>query len=323
MKSCSSFKTSRLSDNCGPEDSSEIISTLPKQEGLNPSFDYYQYKGFWIPLAYLQATLSMQENFKAQPSDIYICSSIKTGTTWLKALAFSIMTRHTFNDSTNPLFTKVPHECLPFLEIDYATNPKFLDTELPLLATHLPYTLLPQSILQQDSKIIYIYREPKDTFVSMWHFIRRIHEESYINNWFCEGKSAYGPYWDHVLGYWKASTERPERVLLFKYEDLKKETLCYVKKLADFMEKPFSMEEEARGVPEEIVARCNFKYLSNLQVNKSGWHRSESQTPLSNSLFFRKGETGDWKNLLTDPMQKSIDKITQKKFQILGLTVEN
>lgn len=113
MKSSSPIKASRLSANCGPEEMSlkykEIISTLHKREGKNPSQDCYQYQGFSFHLAFLEATLSMQENFKAQPSDIFLCGSIKTDTTWLKALAFSIITRNLFDDSTNPLLTKVLH----------------------------------------------------------------------------------------------------------------------------------------------------------------------------------------------------------------------
>ena len=37
---------------------------------------------------------------------------------------------------------------------------------------------------------------------------------------FCEGLSSSGPYWDHVLGYWRASLESPKRILFLKYEDL-------------------------------------------------------------------------------------------------------
>ncbi|XP_059277281.1 flavonol sulfotransferase-like [Lycium ferocissimum] len=309
----------------------EIISTLPKREPPHPLYEYYQYQGFWCPLPVLEASLSMQHNFKAQPYDIYLCSSPKTGTTWLKSLAFSIMTRDRYSSKNNPLLTKLSHDCLPFLELDYVSNPKFLDTELPLLSTHLPYTLLPKSILESDCKIIYICREPKDRFVSMWHF-----SQNFISNnsdqtirpavtleqefeWFCQGKSGLGPYWDHVLGYWKASIDRPHRVFFFKYEDLKKDTLYYVKKLAEFMEKPFSMEEEAQGVPEEIVDRCHFKSLSNLEVNKSGKHY-RFMPGINNSAYFRKGEIGDWNNLLTEDMANAIDQITQEKFQSLGLT---
>ncbi|KAM3397634.1 hypothetical protein P3S68_001147 [Capsicum galapagoense] len=159
------------------------------------------------------------------------------------------MTRHIFHDSSstnNPLLNKVPHDCLPFLKVDFISNPKFVDAELPLLSTHVPYTHLPPSILESNCKIIYICREPKDTFVSLWRFNQKLfdQDESVANiltlehqfKWFCEGKAAYGPYWNHVLGYWEANhshnVERPEKVLFLKYEDLK-DILYYVKKLAD------------------------------------------------------------------------------------------
>ena len=43
----------------------------------------------------------------------------------------------------------------------------------------------------------------------------------------CEGLSIFGPYWDHVLGYWRASLESLERILFLKYEDLKKRMRLY------------------------------------------------------------------------------------------------
>ncbi|KAH0682276.1 hypothetical protein KY289_020028 [Solanum tuberosum] len=330
-----SITTSRLSENYGSKNfnemlkkSKEIISTLPKREPHHPIFDCYQYDGFWYHLASLESALCMQQNFKAQPCDIFVCSAPKSGTTWLKALTFSIITRHDDDITNNPLFTKVPHECIPFLEVDFLSNPKIIDMELPLLATHLPYSILPKSI-SDNCKIIYICREPKDTFVSWWHFTNSIETKilkvplitfDQAFKWFCQGKSMYGSYWDHILEYWKASIERPERVFFIKYEDLKEDTLGYVKKLADFMDKPFSKEEQERGVPQEIVARCNFKNLSNLEVNKSGKYTTEITKEISNNLFFRKGEIGDWKNYLTEEMAKYIDDITLQKFQSSGLT---
>ncbi|XP_060211154.1 flavonol sulfotransferase-like [Lycium barbarum] len=334
MPSSSPSKVSRFSESENSKETmslkyKDIISNLPKLDPPHPTYEIFQYNGFWFHSSTLEATLSLSENFKAQPSDIFLCSSPKTGTTWLKALAFSIMTRDRFldDDSTNPLFNKVPHECVATLEVDYYANPSALDTELPVLATHLPYACLSPTIVQSDCKIIYICREPKDTFVSWWHYGKKQQEtfgvESGITleqefKWFCDGTSMYGPYWDHVLEYFKESVERPERVFFLTYEDLKSDTLCYVKKLAEFMGKPFSEEEVNQGVVEKIVARCNIKSLSNLEVNKSGYFDLKPWK-INNSSFFRKGEVGDWKNLLTEDMANSIDQITQEKFQSVGL----
>ena len=59
---------------------------------------------------------------------------------------------------------------------------------------------------------------------------------------FCKGESEFGPYWDHVLGFWKASLEKPEKVLFLKYEDMVEDTASHVKRLADFVGFPFSDE---------------------------------------------------------------------------------
>ena len=86
---------------------------------------------------------------------------------------------------------------------------------------------------------------------------------------FCEGVSNLGPYYDHVLGYWRASLESPKRILFLKYEDLKNETIYWVKTIAKFMGNPFSLEEEDKGVVQNIINLCSFENLSSLEVNKS------------------------------------------------------
>lgn len=44
----------------------------------------------------------------------------------------------------------------------------------------------------------------------------------------------------------------------------------YVKKLAEFVEHPFSIEEERDGVVQKIIELCSFDNLKNLEVNKFG-----------------------------------------------------
>ncbi|GKE13637.1 flavonol 4'-sulfotransferase, partial [Tanacetum coccineum] len=114
----------------------------------------------------------------------------KTGTTWLKALAFAIVTRDKFNESTTPLLTTLPHHCLPLNESK--TTPT-------LHVSHSPHTFL--TLLCQKISKLAIEDAP--------------FEEAF--NEFCQGVSYYGPYWDHILGYWKASLERPDTMLFLKY----------------------------------------------------------------------------------------------------------
>nr|GMC73792.1 flavonol sulfotransferase-like [Ipomoea batatas] len=314
----------------------EIIASLPKKERWSGAFYNYEYQGFWFSRFALEGIISVQESFEAQPSDIVLCSAPKTGTTWLKALAFAIVTRNRFdglsdNNNNHPLFNTVPHDCVPFLEVDLVENNK-KDPEMPLLSTHLPFSSLPKCIISKDCKMVYICRDPKDTFVSYWHYLQRAlpggqhdHVVKRLSlgtefESFCDGSTYYGPYWDHVLGYWKASVERPDNVLFLKYEDLKRDTLFYVRKLGEFMGQPFTAEEERRGAAERIVELCSLQKLSGLEVNKSGKHRQGTPMSSNNYSFFRRGMVGDWKNLLTPEMQRRIDEITEQKLQGSGFS---
>lgn len=117
--------------------------------------------------------------------------------------------------------------------------------------------------------------------------------------------------------------ESPDKILFMKYEDMKREPTVEVKKLATFMGMPFTVEEEEKGVVEEIVILCSFENLSNLDVNKGGGGglKFTTKVVVENQNFLRKGEVGDWENYLTDEMKNRIDSITDDKFKGSGLTL--
>ncbi|CAH2047803.1 unnamed protein product [Thlaspi arvense] len=142
-----------------------------------------------------------------------------------------------------------------------------------LFASHLPHGLLPESILESGCKMVYIWRGPKDTFVSMWSFFQKERfdngplnslEESF--DMFCRGFSGYGPYLDHVMSYWRAYQENPDQVLLLM--TMRADPLPYVKRLAEFMGFGFTAEEEEKGIVERVVDLCSFETLKNLEANK-------------------------------------------------------
>ncbi|KAH1063167.1 hypothetical protein J1N35_028154 [Gossypium stocksii] len=191
----------------------EMISTLPKENCWGSPDDLHQYQGFWFTLPFLQGELSAQQQFQARPTDIILCSSPRTGTAWLKSLTFSTITRTSHNDSTTPLLSKMPHDVVPFMEFDHAQFSTNRHLGIPLLAIHLPYSFLARSIIEAGCKLIYIFRDPKVTFVSLYHFI---------------------------AGYWKASFELPDKLMFLKYEELVEDTVLCLKKIAEFMGYPFS-----------------------------------------------------------------------------------
>ncbi|KAL4633408.1 hypothetical protein ACB092_04G120800 [Castanea dentata] len=262
----------------------EIIATLPRSNRHHWIVDLYQYEGFWFPLRPLEGLLLAQDYFKPQPND---------------ALNFAILTRSSFGESTNPLLSRLSHDCVPFLELEIGSNPQNFNSNISLVATHIPYTSSPGSIISSGCKISYIFRDPKDVIVSSWHFSQKLSPE----------------------GYWRASLESPEMILFIKYEDLTNETIHYVKKMNEFMGYPFSLEEEVNGVVQNIINLCSFENLSSLEVNQSGPMQFLSGIVGENNAYFRKGKVGDWKNHLTPKMATRLDQINEQKLSSLGLTL--
>uniref|UniRef100_A0A7N0TVC4 Sulfotransferase n=1 Tax=Kalanchoe fedtschenkoi TaxID=63787 RepID=A0A7N0TVC4_KALFE len=310
------------------EECEKLLQSLPKAQGWVGSPPLYKYEGNWYYSATLQGVISSQKHFQSQHTDIILATIPKSGTTWLKAIGYSIVNRGRNADGTgdiNPLLTNNPHNMVPFLEINlYACKGVPDLSRMPpprLFATHLPVSKM--SAQYACCKVVYLSRNPRDTFTSDWNFtnkLRAVGEEAIsieeAFDMFCNGISAFGPYWDHVLEYWKASSERPGNIMFLKYEDLKNQPHHHFKKMAEFLGYPFSKEEEAKGVVDEMVKLCSFDHLSNLQVNQS---MNGKINGVPNSIFFRRGNVGDSKNFLSSGMIDRLDRIVKDQFSPFGL----
>nr|GMD34064.1 flavonol sulfotransferase-like [Ipomoea batatas] len=314
--------------------SETLIAELPREREWATDEDIYLLNGFWYPTWVIHGLVALQQHFKPHPNDVLLASYPKSGTTWFKALLFSIVNRATYNhdDMMHPLLNSNPHELVPWLET-YAstnrTNPR--PPESFLFNTHLAYSSLPEQIRSSSCRIVYVFRDPNDVFVSFWHFFNKLRpkESSSISlqeafNQFSRGTSPCGPYWDHVTGYYKASIQFPNKVFFVRYEDLKTEPVFQVNRLAEFVGWPFSEEEENEGVVQKITDLCSFDKLSNLEVNKNGSYIRKlpmgRTVSVIHNAYFRKGEIGDSNNHLSEEMREIMDQITEDKFKEIGLT---
>ncbi|XP_071741142.1 cytosolic sulfotransferase 16-like [Rutidosis leptorrhynchoides] len=260
----------------------QLITELPKTIGWSTE-ELFLYQGYWLPEDALLGVMFLQHHFKPRSTDFILSSFMKSGTTWLRSLMFSIQNRSTFDFNDHPLLQKGPHEIFPSLDFPTTTN-KVQDC-----SNNSP-------------------RDPKDVMVSLFHFLKKLRPKeapplSFDQSFemFCEGVLTYGPYWDHVLGFWKASLDSPNNILFLKYEGIKREPEVIVKRLGEFM-----------GVP--------FSHLKNLEVNKNGSYLAGLGYEMWNKSYFRRGEIGDWKNHLTPEMQQRIDGIIKEKFKGSGFT---
>ena len=166
---------------------------------------------------------------------------------------------------------------------------------------------------------MYLCRNPKDLFVSMWHFAnnltgRKVSIEDCFEK-FCQGRVGYGPFWDHFTGYYKESLGMPDKVMFLRFEELKEEPIKVLKNLAEFIGFDFSENEEKGCVIENILDLCSIDNLRSLEVNKNG----KVSFGIEKKNFFRRGEVGDFKNYLTSDMINRLDLISQEKLEKHGL----
>jgi hypothetical protein len=273
--------------------------------------------------------------FASRPTDIIVATLPKSGTTWIKALLYATVHRveHPPDAADHPFHTLGPHECIPFLEFQLYTSGRVPDLgKLPdprLFATHVPFVALPRSVVATpgpgcNCKVVYVCRDPKDTFVSLWHFINKVRAKKgkeplsveFAAEQFCAGVTPLGPYWEHVLGYWRAHLARPEQVLFFRYEEMQRDPAAHVRRLAEFVGLPFGAGEDSTA--DAIVRLCAFERMNGLRATKDG--KTESVVgAVDNSFFFRRGVVGDWMNHLSPETAQRIDAITRSKFQGSGL----
>ncbi|CAL5088560.1 unnamed protein product [Urochloa decumbens] len=315
--------------------SSDLVAALPRRQ--DPIAELLLYQGCWLPKYWVPGVIEFQRRFNPRPDDVVLASYPKCGTTWLMALAFAAAARHAYPPAAageHPLRWLHPHDVVPFIDEVFARGEEAKLDALPsprLMSTHLPFTLLPPRVTAGGGcKVVYVCRDPKDMVVSLWHFLRRSckppskPEDLSFDELFdavCDGTSALGPAWDHVLSYWRAAVARPDRVLFLRYEDLQRDTGESVRRLAEFMGRPFSAAEEAAGAVAAVVELCSFGNMKVLEVNKNKVDSVASgNLAIPRDAFFRKGVAGDWANHMTLEMAARMDGIFREKLLGTGFS---
>ncbi|XP_074270708.1 cytosolic sulfotransferase 13-like [Silene latifolia] len=269
------------------EELESLKQSLPHVSSTNNKMELINYQGFWIPESLLARILQLQRHFLARDSDLIITGLPKTGTTWLKSLLFTIVNRAIYPVNQNPLLKNHPQELVYNLESDIYgeafeyPRPQHL-VELPsprLLSTHLPYTSLPESMRTSNCRLLYICRNPLDALTSLFHFgmsylkyanSKEVFRVEDLFDDFCASRSIFGPFFEHVVTYWKMSLEQPEKVLFLKYEDLKDDPKHHLKRVAEFIGMPFTPFEESQNFIDQIIEFCSIGNMKELEVNKNG-----------------------------------------------------
>ena len=222
--------------------------------------------------------LGLNQIFK---TDVFIVSYPRSGNTWVRFLIANLL---------------YPEKTITFRNIEQIVpnlyvSKKFINSTQTrrFIKTHYCF-------FNAYPKLIYIYRDGRAALASHYIYVK---QNNYFNGDFSmflkerlTSNKVYEtllPWHAHVSEVIKFSRRHPERILLLRYETMKKSPIECVRKIANFCGL-YCNDADIRCA----VARCSFEKLK--QIEKQYGPEREDKPQVT---FFRSGTDDDWENLFS------------------------
>ena len=253
------------------------------------------------------------------PQDVFVMTYAKSGTNWMMQIAHQLI-YHATSDYNHlhdlvpwpdtlamPVFMK--WYAIPLIE---ATHWQQAPEPLRVIKTHFNWDMLPHS---DQAKYIAVIRDPKDVFVSNYHFIRDgVYGPAMpaVETWlelFLSPHFLIGGSWAvNTAGYW---TERYRpNVLIASFREMKRDLRGTVKKVAAFLDVHVSED-----VIDEVCRRSSFEYM---KANDRKFAMGKMVAWRNPGVMIRKGSQGGSSELLTLAQQQRIDEYFMAELARLG-----
>ncbi|XP_076443187.1 sulfotransferase 1C4-like [Babylonia areolata] len=185
-----------------------------------------------------------------------------------------------------------------------------------VLLSHLPFRFLPRDVTEKKVKVVYLTRNPKDVFVSLYCHLKNVHLPlGYEGSWsqfftvMLEEGFWYGDVLEHLKDWQSEMDAHPHHPFFHcSYEDTSRDTLTQVERLNEFLG-----TGRDRQLCQDIVRNCR---LDNMTVTRRQKEETAREVflwkdPLSS--FYRKGVVGDWKNWFTVAQNEQFDDVYKTK----------
>ncbi|XP_067668060.1 sulfotransferase 1C2-like [Haliotis asinina] len=273
--------------------------------------------GWTIPLGKIDGVVERKtvteklKTVKSRPvreDDVFLCTYPKSGTHWTWEIINMIVAgkaeyaKHWKNSAA----------------LEYRSEEGLEELASPrIIQTHLLPGHMPELLWTRRCKVVYVQRNPKDCAVSYFcQMSQQVFEGSpseqmtYTGSWdeffrfFIAGSVPYGSIFHHVEKWGNVpAMHKGFEICHVQYEDMKQDCVAQVRKIAEYLDRPLP-----ESTYQEIADACSFENL------KIACEKTKDQTfhkPWRDgaSGYFRKGQTGDWKNWFTVAQSEEFDRL--------------
>ncbi|XP_078483065.1 amine sulfotransferase-like [Ciona intestinalis] len=270
-------------------------------------------KEMYCPININQRKFKSALKYKAEDTDVFVCSYPKTGTTWLMNIVWLIL--HDGTEVPGPY-----RESIPMLEFDGSEAPESIrNREFPcIIKTHFPYKFVQ---INPKAKYLYITRNPKDAFVSFYFHIRGCGKKYGTENpdinklydQYMKGEVQFDCYFDHLNEWY--SHRNDSNVLFLLYEDMKQDPRNGILKVAKFLGEKYEelLMKENGKLMEKVLELSSFEHMKSRTI----WEYPKRP---ANEPFIRKGVIGDWKNHLSAEQADGLDRALMEHGKESGIS---
>ncbi len=208
-----------------------------------------------------EESFARARTYEPTPRDVFVATQMKCGTTWMQNVVYEVACRGGGDlvATGRALYAVSPWlEALKSVSVEDAP---LVGTDRPsrIIKTHLPVSHCPRG---DGARYVYVARHPVSCFASCADFISTNAGPmapglDAVEAWFCSEDMWWGPWPDHVAGWWRRSVEDDD-VLFVRFEEMKLDLAAVVRRVAAFLGVPPLDEGEMAAV----LHKCGFEYMS-------------------------------------------------------------
>ncbi|XP_020799196.1 sulfotransferase 1 family member D1-like [Drosophila serrata] len=274
--------------------------------------------------------LDVIHDMEIREDDVWVVTLPKSGTTWMQELLWLLLNNCDFEGALST------HQELrsPFLEFNFYINEDIEDSLKPvqelqsprLIKSHLALPLLPSKLWLGTNKVIYVFRNPLDAWVSLYY-----HGVTTGPNY---GKTLE-QYFDEQVSSQEYVTEIIEHAYEFyqlrkepwifytSFERMKKDLQGVINDVSKFLNKPVSEEQMER-----LLKHLSFEEMKKNPTTNHLWERAhKAHTTHKNAgkekhNFVRRGKVNGYKDELKPEQIEKVNVWIEKSLKENSITME-